>query len=147
MFVLGKLQRPRFKYFTITEMLTFRKLLRFTCAASMYYGLDLICAYSAASKRRKINTVSKIYSVGIGNFIAILPGLDHRSSFSNSIGQVDSLALPLNPSHMDCHTLKSEYPFPCGNKEQMVCLSPAEDKTLKVAATVCWTKYQERMGL
>ena len=86
--------------------------------------------------------------MGIGNltFNMSLPGLDHRCSSSNSIGQVDSPALPLNPSLKDCFTMWSEYLFPCGSGKQIVCVSPTKNKTLKVAVTICRTRIPRKNG-
>ena len=54
------------------------------------------CRPESSFKRNlgKGNTMSREYPVGIGNlrFTVSRPGLDHRCSSSNSVGQVDSQA-------------------------------------------------------
>ena len=92
--------------------------------------------------------MSRKYPVGIGNltFNVSLPGWIRGVLPVTFVGQVDSLALSPNPSHKDCCTLQGEYPFPCRNREQMVCFSLAKDKTLRVAIMVCWTKIPRKNG-
>ena len=71
MSILGQLQGPRFKYFTVTEMYAFRNLLRFTHTVDMDCDLRPFFRvyHDVVSKKtlRKTYTMSRKYSVGIGN--------------------------------------------------------------------------------